>query len=129
MKYLPHIFLTVLAERVCSYVLKKTESIAANSTAELIRWGFKRLFKKEKVMEEATQKLGALGSVQESYAAGVASVSGSVALPATAFGLSASADLKLSLDAKALIEYIAAKIGGPVPAEVAAFLEMALKAT
>lgn len=41
------LLLTGLIERVCSYLLKRTESIAANSTRELIALGLKRLFKRE----------------------------------------------------------------------------------
>jgi len=130
MKYWPHLLLTVLAERVCSYVIKKTESIAANSTAELISWGFKRLFKKEKVMEQATQSLpDGLGELSESYAAGVASAECSVVLPKTAFGLSLTLDVKGSLDATVLIPYLAAKAGGEVPAEIAKWLTKVLAAT
>lgn len=79
--------------------------------------------------ESATQKLGDFGSATESLAAGVASVAASAALPLNAFGLSLSVEVKAALDAKVLIGYLAAKIGGPVPSEVAAFLEAALAAT
>lgn len=80
-------------------------------------------------MEQATQQIGSVGSVTESFSAGVAAVEASLVLPQTAWGLSGSLPLKLSLDSKVLIAYLAAKIGGPIPAEVASFLEMALAAT
>jgi hypothetical protein len=75
------------------------------------------------------QKIGSVGSASESYAKGVASADASVSVPQNAFGLSVSLQLNVSLDAKILIGYLAGKIGGPVPAEVASFLELALAAT
>ena len=75
------------------------------------------------------QNLGTLGTVTESYAAGVAGVVVAAALPPTAFGLQFNLSLSGSLDASTLIGYLAGKVGGPIPAEVAAFLELALKAT
>jgi len=78
-------------------------------------------------MESASQNIGSDVKVSESLAAGVVSVSGSAALPATDFGLTLSVQVTGGLDASVLISFLAAKIGGPVPAEVAAFLEAALK--
>ncbi len=75
------------------------------------------------------QSLGNLGSASETYAKGVAGASAVLNLPATAFGLSLSIQANASLDAKILVAYLAAKIGGPVPAEVASFIELALAAT
>lgn len=75
------------------------------------------------------QKLGSVGVADESFSKGVASTSASAEIPATSFGLSGSVQLKLDLDAKILVGYLAAKIGGPVPAEVASFIELALAAT
>lgn len=122
-----HALLVFTAYQVWEYWIKRTEKIAANSTAELISWGLKRLFKKgDQKME---QKLGSFGDVQESYAKGVASLSATAALPATEFGLQVSVKLEGSIDAKVLVAYLAAKIGGPVPAEVASFLETALALT
>jgi hypothetical protein len=77
----------------------------------------------------ATQPLGSFGSASEDYSAGVGSASASAAIPATTFGLSGQVQVTVSLDAKILIGYLAGKIGGPVPAEVAAFLEAALAAS
>lgn len=76
--------------------------------------------------KQAKQELGSFGEVSESYSAGVGSVSASAALPKTAFGLSAKISIEADLDAKDLIEYLAQKIGGPVPETVAQFLEAAL---
>ena len=75
------------------------------------------------------QKLGSFGDATETFSAGVAKAAVTAVLPATSFGLTGSVQVALSLDAGTLIAFIAAKIGGPVPAEVAAFLEAALKAT
>jgi hypothetical protein len=75
------------------------------------------------------QNLGTMGQVVESYSKGVVSAAANANLPATAFGLSLTLQANVSLDAKVLIGYLAAKIGGPVPAEVAAFLETALAVT
>jgi hypothetical protein len=79
--------------------------------------------------ETATQNLGSVGELTESYSAGVASASASAALPVTSFGLTLNVQATASLDAKVLIAYLAAKLGGPIPAEVAAFLESVLAAT
>ncbi len=79
--------------------------------------------------EQVSQSLPNLGSVSESYAAGVASANASLALPETAWGLTIAVQASASLDAKKLIGYLAAKAGGPVPAEVASFIEAALAAT
>lgn len=43
--YLPHLLGLVLVKSLSDHVIRKTESIAANSTAELFSRGFKRLFK------------------------------------------------------------------------------------
>lgn len=75
------------------------------------------------------QALGTLGQVTETYSGGVASAQVAVNVPQTSYGLSINVQATASLSATTLIGYLAAKIGGPVPAEVAAFLEMALKAT
>ena len=78
--------------------------------------------------EAAEQKIGNVGSASESFAAGIAKASVAADLPPMSFGLKASVQVNLELDSSALIEFLAKKIGGPVPAEVASFLEMALKA-
>lgn len=75
------------------------------------------------------QKLGSVGQADESYSKGVASASASVAVPQTSYGLTLKLTAEADLDAKVLIGYLAAKIGGPVPAEVASFLESALGST
>jgi hypothetical protein len=75
------------------------------------------------------QNIGNVGIVTESYAAGVASAVVAVAVPPTSYGLNVKLSAELDLDAKVLIGYLAAKIGGPVPAEVATFIEGALAAT
>ena len=75
----------------------------------------------------AEQKLGSVGEATETYAKGVATASVAITPVTTAFGLSLSGQLNVSQDAALLIAYLAAKIGGPVPAEIASFLETALK--
>jgi hypothetical protein len=80
-------------------------------------------------MEQATQALGSLGTATESLSAGVASAKASGALAQTAWGLSLNVSVEADLDAKKLIGYLAGKIGGPIPAEVATFLEAALATT
>jgi hypothetical protein len=77
---------------------------------------------------EATQTENQFISTTESFASGVASAKVSVLVPQTAWGLTLKLPLELDLDATVLIAYLAAKIGGPIPAEVAVFLETALKA-
>ena len=72
------------------------------------------------------QKIGDVGSISETFATGVAAVSAQLNLPATTFGLQIGVAVNGTLDAKILIAYLAAKIGGPIPAEVASFLEAAL---
>lgn len=75
----------------------------------------------------AEQNIGSVGSVTESYSKGVASVDAEVKLPQTSYGLEVVVSIKGDLDASKLIAYLAGKIGGPIPAEVASFLEGALK--
>ncbi len=75
------------------------------------------------------QNLGNLGKVDESYAKGVANASVTFALPTNSFGLSVKANIEADLDAKTLVAFLAAKIGGPIPAEVASFIEAALAIT
>jgi hypothetical protein len=72
------------------------------------------------------QNIGNVGQVTESYSKGVVSATGAVALPANPWGLTVGLQVNASLDAKILIAYLAAKVGGPVPATVAEFLESAL---
>lgn len=72
------------------------------------------------------QKIGDVGVMDESYAKGVASVTATISVPSTSYGLSIKISAEADLDAKILIGYLAGKIGGPIPAEVAAFLENAL---
>lgn len=65
------LLLTALGERLLSYLLKRTERIAANSTAELISQGFKRLFKqKENGMQKVFEIPG--GKVTASFSEGKA---------------------------------------------------------
>lgn len=78
---------------------------------------------------EADQTLNQFVSTSESYAAGVASAKASVSVPQTSYGLTLKISAEADLDAGTLIGYLAAKIGGPIPAEVAVFLESALKST
>ncbi len=77
----------------------------------------------------AEQQLGTFGEVTETFSKGVAKATLSAALPPTSFGLKLNVSVDGSLDAKSLIDYLAAKIGGPVPAEVASFIEAALALT
>ncbi len=75
---------------------------------------------------DETQKVGNVGQVEESFTAGIATVKGDVALPKTAFGLTIKVGVEADLDSTTLIEYLAAKAGGPVPEAVAKFIEGAL---
>lgn len=75
------------------------------------------------------QKLGNIGVADESYASGVAKATATVSVPQTSYGLTLKLSAEADLDAAVLIDFLAKKIGGPVPAEVASFLELALKAT
>lgn len=75
------------------------------------------------------QAIGSLGQAVESFSKGVASASAGVAVAQTAYGLSLKLSVEADLDASVLVAFLAAKIGGPIPAEVATFIEMALKAT
>lgn len=79
---------------------------------------------------EAEQKIGTVGTIDESFTGGIASVKGAanVALPKTTFGLTLKLGIvaEADLDSTDLIEYLAAKAGGPVPEAVAKFIEGAL---
>lgn len=75
------------------------------------------------------QNIGSVGNATETYSKGVASAVATVAVPQTSYGLTLKVSAEADLDAKVLVAYLAAKIGGPVPAEVAAFIELALGAT
>lgn len=75
------------------------------------------------------QKLGNVGVADESYADGVATAKATVSVPQTAYGLKLNVSIEADMDASVLVGYLAAKIGGPIPAEVASFIELALKAT
>jgi hypothetical protein len=103
--YLPHLLALVLAKRLSDYIILKTESIAANSTRELILWGFKRLFKTNEVsMLSKTLYSGPHGSVSVSESAGVVSLSGSLSAHAgggaakDVLGVSASVTLSLGVE-------------------------------
>lgn len=95
-------------------------------SAWILFLGFLRWLLKGRKMEQA---IGSYGKLDETYSKGVASASGSFSAPANEFGLSLSLQLKADLDAKTLVAYLAAKVGGPIPAEVAAFIESALAIT
>lgn len=75
------------------------------------------------------QKVGNYAVADESYSAGVATAKATVAIPETKYGLKVNVSVEADLDAKTLVGYLAAKIGGPVPTEVAAFIESALAVT
>lgn len=79
--------------------------------------------------ESATQKLGSVGTATETFAAGVETAAVAVSLPETAWGLTVGVQANQSLDAKKMITYMAAKIGGPIPAEVAVFVDSYLAAS
>lgn len=103
------LLLTGAVERVSSFLLKRTERIAANSTRELIAWGFKRLFKKEKSnMFQKQYPLGDVGQVSLSESAGVVSISVSASHSAGGGSLegvaSASVSASIQLSAKQLID-------------------------
>lgn len=80
-------------------------------------------------MVQGEQKVGNFITADESYAAGVAGAKAVATVPQTAYGLKLNVSVEADLDAGVLIGYLAGKIGGPVPAEVASFLQLALKAT
>jgi hypothetical protein len=73
------------------------------------------------------QQVNQFIKTDESYSKGVAQATATVAVPQTAWGLSLDVTAVAKLDAPTLIGYLAGKIGGPIPAEVALFLETALK--
>lgn len=103
------LLLTGVLERVSSFLLKRTERIAANSTRELVAWGFKRLFKKEKnSMFQKQYPLGDVGQVSIGESAGVVSISVSASHQAGGGSLAGVASASLSatvqLSAKQLID-------------------------
>ena len=63
-----------------------------------------------------------VGSLDVAFVGGIFQVK--VSLPVPSIG--AEADLLLKLSPKSLIDLLAEKVGGPIPAEVAAFLENAI---
>lgn len=74
-----HALIALLVYRVWAYWLRRTEKIAANSTGELLVWGFRLLFKKkDKSMFSKSIALGSLGSLTVSESDGVARLSVSV---------------------------------------------------
>lgn len=104
-----HAFIVLVAYKVWSYWLKKTELIAANSTAELISWGLKRLFKKgDSKMFSKEIKLGDAGSLVVSESAGVAkvilSIGTSVGGGEVAGVLKGAASIEVDLGAQQLID-------------------------
>lgn len=104
--------LTILAERILSFFLKRTERVAANSTGELIAWGFKLLFKSKKeeksIMLNKQYPLGSAGQVSISESAGVVSISVSASHSAGGGSMegiaSASLSASVQLSAKQLID-------------------------
>ncbi len=82
LQYVPHVIGLVIGKSLADYCLSKTEKIAANSTGELLVWGFRRLFKKENVMLSKTLYSGPAGSVSVSESGGVVSLSGSLSASA-----------------------------------------------
>lgn len=103
------LLLTGAVERVSSFLLKRTERIAANSTRELITWGFKRLFKKERnSMFKKEYPLGDVGQVSIGESGGVVSISVSASHSAGGGSLegvaSASLSATVQLSAKQLID-------------------------
>lgn len=65
-------------------------------------------------------KLGTVGSYDLAFTAGKIVVSVGLSLPEV------GASLSVSIGPKEILDLIASKIGGPIPAEVASFLESAL---
>lgn len=70
-----------------------------------------------------TGSLGSVGKYDLAFEGGKVVVSLSVGLPEIA------ATLSVSIGPKEILDLIAAKIGGPIPASVAEFLESALALT
>lgn len=71
-----------------------------------------------KVLEQGA--IGNVGTQSVEFVGGQMVAKASVAVP---YG---SVDLDIVISPKAILDAIAAKVGGPIPAEVAAFLEQAL---
>lgn len=65
-------------------------------------------------------KIGTVGSYDLAFTAGKVVVTAGVALP------EATVSLSVAVSPKEILDVIAARIGGPIPLEVAKFLESAL---
>lgn len=120
-----HSWIVLLALLIWRYVLGKAELTAEKALVKMVSVGIRRLLGRNKM----DQNIGSVGKASESYSKGVATASAEVALPNTSFGLTVSLEANVSLDAKVLIAFLATKVGGPVPAEVASFIEAALAVT
>lgn len=114
--YLPHLLGLVLVKSLSDHVIKKTESIAANSTAELISWGFKRLIHSRRKVDvvEKDVDVGSVGKLSLSFSGGKASLVGSAALPG---GLSIG--VTVTDDAGALIDQLEQIVAKAVPSTAA----------
>jgi hypothetical protein len=71
-----------------------------------------------KVLE--TSKLGTIGSQSVSFS------DGQIVASANASADGITATISISISAKVIIDAIAAKIGGPIPQEIALFLDTSL---
>ncbi|HEY5259463.1 MAG TPA: hypothetical protein VIJ46_02365 [Rhabdochlamydiaceae bacterium] len=107
--HLIHAFIGLVLYRAFDYWLKRTELIAANSTGELLAWGFRRLFyRKDIQMFSKELKLGDAGSLVVSESAGVAklilSIGGSAGGGAVAGALKCQASVEADVAAAELID-------------------------
>ncbi len=57
-QYIPHFVGLYFGKRLCDYLLRNTEKIAANSVRELFVLAFRRLWKKEKLVAKELFNLG-----------------------------------------------------------------------
>jgi hypothetical protein len=79
--------------------------------------------------DKMEQQIGNYVKADETFSGGIATAKVTAAVPQTSYGLKLNVTIEADMDAGVLIGYLAGKIGGPVPAEVASFIQLALKAT
>lgn len=75
------------------------------------------------------EKIGNIGSVDVAFKGGALVLSAVIQAANPAYGLKFSNTTELSVGPKEILDALSAKIGGPVPAAVAKFLEDALALT
>jgi hypothetical protein len=108
--YLPHVLGLVLLKSLGDYLLKKTESIAANSVRELLAKLLGLLLTKKESIMEKDVALGSVGKLALTFSGGKAQVAVEVELPG---GVSIS--VKVADDAGALIDQIKAAVEKAAP--------------